>query len=65
MARHKAAFLVNVWFETSDNEEPKQTEWRGSVQHLMTQQQREFTQIADLVTFLTTYPRQADYHDKE
>ena len=62
MARHKDAFLVNLWFE-SDEHELRRTAWRGSVEHLMTQQRRYFTEIVDLVTFLTSYPRKADRED--
>jgi hypothetical protein len=55
MARHKDAFLVNLWFESRGLDEPQSVEWRGSVEHLMTQQRRYFTDIVDLVTFLTSY----------
>jgi hypothetical protein len=55
MARHKDAFLVNLWFESRGEGEPQSVEWRGSVEHLMTQQRRYFTDIIDLVTFLTSY----------
>jgi hypothetical protein len=65
MARHKDAFLVNLWFESDEQEEPRRTAWRGSVEHLMTQQRRYFTEIVDLVTFLTSYPRKGDRDDGE
>jgi hypothetical protein len=55
VARHKDAFLVNLWFESHGEDGPESIEWRGSVEHLMTQQRRYFTDIVDLVTFLTAY----------
>jgi hypothetical protein len=59
MARQKDAFLVNLWFESRGHGEEQSTEWRGSVEHLMTQQRRYFTEIVDLVTFLTEYTGKA------
>jgi hypothetical protein len=59
VARQKDAFLVNLWFESRGLGEPQSTEWRGSVEHLMTQQRRYFTEIVDLVTFLTEFTGKA------
>lgn len=59
VARQKDAFLVNLWFESREHGEPQSTEWRGSVEHLMTQQRRYFTEIVDLVAFLTEYTGKA------
>lgn len=59
VARQKDAFLVNLWFESRGHGEPESTEWRGSVEHLMTQQRRYFTEIVDLVTFLTEFTGKA------
>jgi hypothetical protein len=55
MARHKDAFLVNLWSESGDLEDAPAPQWRGSVVHLMTQERRYFTDIVDLVAFLTAY----------
>lgn len=55
MARHKDAFLVNLWFESLEPDEARPVAWRGSVVHLMTQERRYFTEIVDLVTFLRAY----------
>jgi hypothetical protein len=60
MARQKDAFLVNLWFESRGHGNQQSTEWRGSVEHLMTQQRRYFTEIVDLVAFLTEYTRKND-----
>jgi hypothetical protein len=65
VARHKDAFLVNLWFESDEHEEPRPIALRGSVEHLMTQQRRYFTEIVDLVTFLTSYPRKNEREDGE
>jgi hypothetical protein len=58
MARQKDAFLVNLWFESRGRGEAQAPEWRGSVEHLMTHQRRYFTEIIDLVTFLSEFTRQ-------
>jgi hypothetical protein len=55
MARHKDAFLVNLWFEVCGHDEAQPVAWRGSVVHLMTQERRYFIEIVDLVAFLTAY----------
>ena len=55
MGRYKDAFLVNVWFESGEHSDVRPVAWRGSVVHLFTQERRYFTEIADLVTFLTAY----------
>jgi hypothetical protein len=55
MAPQKEAFLINLWFESREQGEPSPVAWRGSVVHLFTQERRYFTEIADLVTFLTAY----------
>lgn len=55
MGRHKDAFLVNLWFESGGRGEAQASALRGSVVHLITQERRYFTEIVDLVTFLTTY----------
>jgi hypothetical protein len=65
MARHKDAFLVNLWFESRGTGEPQSTEWRGSVEHLMTQQRRYFTDIVDLVTFLTSFTPKNSVEESE
>ena len=65
MARHKDAFLVNLWFESPGGGEPQSVEWRGSVEHLMTQQRRYFTDIVDLVTFLTAFTSRNDLGEGE
>jgi hypothetical protein len=64
MARHKDAFLVNLWFESGDRG-PQSAHWRGSVEHLMTQQRRYFTDIVDLVTFLTAYAPKGGLEDSD
>jgi hypothetical protein len=65
MARHKDAFLVNLWFESPSVDETQSIEWRGSVEHLMTHQRRYFTDIVDLVTFLTSYTPKNTIEDRE
>jgi hypothetical protein len=55
MARHKEAFVVNRWFESRGPGKLGTVEWRGSVEHVMTQNRRYFTDIVDLVSFLTAY----------
>jgi hypothetical protein len=55
MARHKDAFLVHLWFESCGQDDAQPVAWRGSVTHLMSQERRYFTEIVDLVTFLTGY----------
>jgi hypothetical protein len=59
MSRHKDAFLVNLWFESGPPDGAQTTEWRGSVEHLMTQKRRYFTDIIELVTFLTAYTQKS------
>jgi hypothetical protein len=63
VARHKDTFLVNLWFESRGHGEAQSTEWRGSVEHLMTQQRRYFTDIVDLVAFLTAYTPKPSLED--
>ena len=65
MARHKAAFLVNLWFESRERGEPPSARWRGSVEHLTTGKRRYFSEIVDLVTFLTAYAREHDLEGQE
>jgi hypothetical protein len=55
VARHKDAFLVNLWFESAGERDARAVEWRGCVQHLMTQERRYFTDVGELVSFLTAY----------
>jgi hypothetical protein len=50
------AFLVNLWFESP-------AEWRGSVEHLKTRQRRYFSEIVDLVAFLTAYAKKSEHKD--
>lgn len=56
MVRRKEAFLVNLWFESP-------AEWRGSVEHLTTRQRRYFSEIVELVAFLTAYAKKSDHKD--
>jgi hypothetical protein len=63
MARQKDAFLVNLWFESRGHGDAQAPEWRGSVEHLMTQQRRYFTEIVELVTFLSEFTRQANLEE--
>jgi hypothetical protein len=65
MARHKDAFLVNLWFESLEPDEARPVAWRGSVVHLMTQERRYFTEIVDLVAFLTAYTPKNNLEDSE
>ena len=65
VARHKDAFLVNLWFESSEGGESQPVAWRGSVVHLMTQERRYFTEIVDLVTFLRTYTLKKSLEDRD
>jgi hypothetical protein len=55
MARRKEAFLVTLWFEPRDPEEPGAETWRGSVVHLATKQRRYFSDFLDLCTFLAAH----------
>jgi hypothetical protein len=52
--RQQDAFLVKLWCESQAHGESPSTKLRGSVEHLATRQRRYFTEIVDLVTFLTT-----------
>ena len=63
MARRKEAFLVHLWFEPGDVEEPGAETWRGSVVHLATKQRRYFSDFYELLTFLAAHgasPRTRD-----
>lgn len=55
MARHKDAFLVNLWFEPNAPGERRADGWRGSVEHLSTRRRLYFSDIIELVTFLAGY----------
>ena len=65
MARHKDAFLVNLWFESGANGEQQPIAWRGSVVHLLTQERRYFTEIVDLVMFLRAYTLRNSPEDRD
>jgi hypothetical protein len=54
MTWQKDAFLVKLWCEAPDHGEPPSAKLRGSVEHLPTHQRRYFSEIVDLITFLTT-----------
>jgi hypothetical protein len=65
VARHKDAFLVNLWFESCGTGEKQPIAWRGSVIHLLTQERRYFTEIVDLVTFLRAYTHRDSPEDRD
>lgn len=55
MARRKDVFLVNVWRDGESLGYAHAGAWRGSVEHVHTRRRLYFTDLVDLVTFLTAY----------
>jgi hypothetical protein len=53
--RRKDAFLVNLWAEPSDAPHGLPADWRGSVEHLVTQHKRYFNDLSELIAFLAPY----------
>jgi hypothetical protein len=55
MMRHNEAFLVRFWSEPGIDDAGRPDIWRGSVLRLDTQERRYFSNVLELITFLTTY----------
>lgn len=50
--RTQHLFIVRLWQETDAVTDSWQ--WRGSVKHVLTDQQHYFTRLPDLLAFITT-----------
>jgi hypothetical protein len=57
---HKEAFLVNFWSESGDDGNGRSEAWRGSVVQLKTQERRYFSNVIELIAFLTAHAGNAD-----
>ena len=64
MARQTDAFLVKLWSEPAADGDPPFA-LRGSVEHLPTHRRRYFTEIVDLVAFLTAHARTVRSDDND
>ena len=65
MGRRKDVFLVNLWREGAGQGQPRAADWRGSVEHVQSRRRLYFTDLIELVTFLTGYTNAAHVESDE
>ena len=55
MSRRKYSFVVHLWFDGDEEREFQASLWRGSIEHLPTQQRLYFSEFAEMVRFLASW----------
>jgi hypothetical protein len=66
MALRKDAFLISLWSESGSLDEAAAPgEWRGSIEHLSTHRRRYFTELSELIAFLSVYVERVQPRDTD
>jgi hypothetical protein len=67
MALRKDAFLISLWSDSGslDEETAVAGEWRGSIEHLSTHRRRYFTELSELIAFLSAYLERSHTRDTD
>lgn len=65
MGRRKDVFLVNLWRDGESHDQPRLTDWRGSIEHVHSRRRMYFTDLVELVTFLNGYTNAVELENGE